>query len=83
MALSSHDGPIGSNSAARAHHGLLEIIEDRYQNGSILVASQLPVKDWHGHLGGASIAHAILDRLLHGSHLISLQGGSMRKTPLS
>lgn len=64
-------------------YGLFEVIEDRYQHGSILVASQLPIEHWHEHLGGASIADATLDRLLHGSHLMRLQGESMRKTPLS
>ncbi len=58
---------------------LLEVIEDRYAKQSTLIASQLPVEHWHDHLGEATLADAILDRLLHNAHRIQLTGDSMRK----
>lgn len=58
---------------------LLEIIEDRHGHKSTIVASQLPVKSWYDIIGEKTIADAILDRLVHHSHRIELQGESMRK----
>ena len=60
-------------------HDLLEILEDRYQRRSTLVASQLPLANWHEYLGDPTIADAILDRLVHNAHTITLKGDSMRK----
>jgi DNA replication protein DnaC len=58
---------------------LLEVIEDRHGNTSTLITSQLPVENWHDHIGDPTIADAILDRLVHNAHRIQLKGGSMRK----
>ena len=58
---------------------LLEIMEDRYQLRSTIVASQLPVEAWHDVIGDPTIADAVLDRLVHNAYCISLKGGSMRK----
>nr|WP_317236682.1 ATP-binding protein [Flavobacterium sp. HXWNR70] len=58
---------------------LLEIIEDRHNNGSIIVTSQIPVQGWYDIIGEKTIDDAILDRLIHQSHRIELQGESMRK----
>jgi len=58
---------------------LLEIMEDRYQLRSTIVASQLPVEAWHDVIGDPTIADAVLDRLVHNAYRISLKGGSMRK----
>lgn len=58
---------------------LLEIIEDRHNNGSIIVTSQIPVQGWYDIIGEKTIADAILDRLIHQSHRIELLGESMRK----
>jgi len=58
---------------------LLEVIEDRHGTGSTLVTSQLPIENWHEHIGDPTIADAILDRLIHNAHRINLKGGSMRK----
>lgn len=49
-----------------------EIIEDRTQVSSTIIASQLPVAHWHDYLNHNTIADAILDRVVHSSHLISL-----------
>ena len=58
---------------------LLEVIEDRHGNASTIVTSQLPVENWHEHIGDPTIADAILDRLIHNAHKIKMKGGSMRK----
>ena len=41
--------------------------------------SQIPVAQWHDHVGDPTIADAICDRLLHNAHRIVLQGASRRK----
>jgi len=58
---------------------LLEIMEDRHGLHSTLITSQLPIEQWHKAIGDATLADAILDRLLHNSHKIKLRGESMRK----
>ncbi len=60
-------------------HALMEIIEDRHGKRSTIIASQLPVKQWHEIIGENTIADAILDRIVHTSHRIDLKGDSMRK----
>lgn len=57
---------------------LLEVIEDRYERGSTLIGSQVPVQDWHGVIGDPTIADAICDRIVHRAHKISLKGPSVR-----
>lgn len=58
---------------------LLEILDDRYDRRSTLVASQLPIDNWHQAIGDPTLADAILDRLVHNAHTIALHGESMRK----
>lgn len=58
---------------------LLEVLDDRHGSRSTIVASQLPIEYWHTAIGGATIADAILDRLVHNGHKIELKGDSMRK----
>jgi DNA replication protein DnaC len=58
---------------------LLEILEDRYGRRSTLVTSQLPVKMWHDAIGDATLADALLDRLVHNAYQIKLLGESRRK----
>lgn len=62
---------------------LLEIIEERSQTGSIIITSQLEVKDWYAYLAEPTIADAILDRIIHNAHRICLEGDSMRKVKIS
>ncbi len=62
-----------------ARQVLMEIIEDRHQQSSTIITSQIPVAEWHEMIGEATIADAILDRLVHSSHRIALEGESMRK----
>lgn len=58
---------------------LMEIIEDRHGKSSTIISSQLPVASWYDVIGEATIADAILDRLVHTSHRIELKGESLRK----
>jgi DNA replication protein DnaC len=57
---------------------LLEVIEDRYQIGATIIASQCPIKDWHPNIGDPTLADAICDRLLHNAYKIELSGDSLR-----
>ena len=57
---------------------LLEVIEDRTQLRSTLVASQLPVDAWHGAMADPTLAKAVLDRLLHRAYRLVLTGASLR-----
>jgi DNA replication protein DnaC len=58
---------------------LLEIMEDRHATKSTLIAGQIPVNQRHKAIGDATLADAILDRLVHNAHKINLKGESMRK----
>lgn len=58
---------------------LLEILDDRYGQKSTVITSQLPVEQWHAYLGDPTLADAILDRLVHNSYRLKLEGDSMRK----
>jgi DNA replication protein DnaC len=62
-----------------ARQALMDILEDRYSKSSTIVVSQIPVAQWHGIIGEGTIADAILDRLVHVSHRVSLEGESLRK----
>jgi len=61
------------------HLEYLEILEDRYGTRSTIVTSQLPPAQWHEHIGDATLADAICDRLLHNAHRLVLKGPSRRK----
>ncbi len=58
---------------------LLKIIGDRYGSKSTVITSQLLITKWHTYIGDATLADAILDRLLHNAHKLNLKGESMRK----
>ena len=58
---------------------LLDVVEDRSQLRSTIVTSQLPVSGWHDSLGDATVADAILDRLVHNAHRLELRGDSLRR----
>ena len=60
-------------------HELLEILEDRHALKSTVITSQLPISLWHEYIGDATIADAILDRLLSSAHKIDLKGDSLRR----
>ena len=58
---------------------LLEIVDDRHGRGSTIVTSQLPVEQWHEAIANPTVADAILDRLVHNAHRLTLHGDSLRK----
>ena len=57
----------------------LEIVEDRNLTTSLIISSQVPVKDWYQIIGDPTIADAVCDRLLHNAYKIELKGESLRK----
>jgi DNA replication protein DnaC len=59
---------------------LVEVVEDRSERASTLIASQLSPKDWHASIGDPNLADAICDRLLHNAHRLELKGPSKRRT---
>lgn len=59
---------------------LVEVIEDRSERASTLIASQLLSKDWHASIGDPNLADAICDRLLHNAHRLDLKGPTKRRT---
>ena len=58
---------------------LLEILDDRYGRSSTLVATQVPIAEWHARFPDPTIGDAILDRLVHNAHRLALKGESRRK----
>jgi DNA replication protein DnaC len=58
---------------------LLEILDDRDGTRSTIITSQLPVDRWHEYLGDPTVADAILDRVVHRAHRLTLGGPSRRK----
>ena len=68
--MAAMDGPTRSD--------LMEIIDDRAGTRATIITSQLPVEHWHAWIGDATIADAILDRLLSRSQRLALKGKSMR-----
>jgi len=63
----------------RERRDLLEVIEDRAGRRATLVTSQIPVEHWHELVGDATFGDAIMDRLVHHAHRITLTGGSLRR----
>lgn len=70
-------GPEPLNAEQR--RDLLEIVDDRYDRGSLLITSQVPVASWHEIIGDPTLGDAILDRVLHTAYRIELKGDSLRR----
>ena len=62
-----------------ARQALMDIVEDRHDHASTIIASQIPVAGWHELIGEGTIADAILDRIVNSAHRITLSGKSLRK----
>ena len=58
---------------------LLDLLEDRYGIGSVIITSQLPFDHFYAFLDQPTLAEAILDRLSAAAHKIELKGESLRK----
>jgi DNA replication protein DnaC len=65
--------------SASNRRDLMEIVEDRYGRGSILITSQLPVATWLEVIAEPTLGDAILDRIVHNAYRLELDGPSMRK----
>lgn len=65
--------------SADQRRDLLEIVDDRYEKGSLLITSQLPVSQWHDVVADPTLGDAILDRIVHNAHRIELKGDSLRR----
>lgn len=59
-------------------HVLFQLINARYETGSIVLTSNKPFGKWAELMSDEAVATAILDRLLHHAHLISLKADSYR-----
>lgn len=64
---------------ANSRQTLMDLVEDRHDQSSTIITSQIPVNKWHELIGEGTIADAILDRIVNSAHRISLNGKSLRK----
>ena len=68
-----------SEISSQAAQVLLDVVDRRMRTGSLLITSQFPTDQWHGFFPDPTLADAILDRVVHQAHRITLKGESMRK----
>jgi DNA replication protein DnaC len=68
-----------TNLIAEQRRDLLEIVDDRYDKGSLLITSQVPLAQWHDIVADPTLGDAILDRIVHNAHRIELKGDSLRR----
>jgi len=61
-----------------AAHLFFQLVSRRYERGSILITSNRAVSEWGTVFSDAVVATAILDRLLHHSHVVTIRGDSYR-----
>jgi DNA replication protein DnaC len=59
---------------------LMEVFDDRDRQCATVIATQLPVNKWHSLFEDATLADAILDRLVHKSYRFELHGRSLRSS---
>jgi DNA replication protein DnaC len=57
---------------------LFQLIGQRYERRSTIITSNKPFGDWGAIFADTTLAGALLDRLLHRSHVLSLKGESFR-----
>ena len=66
--------PIDSDGA----NMLFQLINKRYEKHSTIITTNKPFGKWHEIFGDVTLANVILDRLLHHSHIININGNSYR-----
>ena len=71
-------GMVGMDAHTRSD--LLEIIDDRAGRKATIITSQLPIEHWHEWIGEATVADAMLDRIMQSHHRLTLAGESLRKS---
>jgi DNA replication protein DnaC len=71
---------VGFQPLSRLEAGLLfRLVSYRYQRGSMILTTNKSVKDWPEILAGDEVmTTALLDRLLHKSHVLNIRGRSYR-----
>ena len=74
-------GLVGMDAQTRTD--LLEMIDDRAGRKATVITSQLPIEHWHEWIGDATVADAMLDRIMQNNHRLTLTGESLRKTKTS
>ena len=57
---------------------LFELVEERNQRGSTIIAGQLPIEYWNKVLVDPTITDAILDRIIHNAYRLNIDGCTMR-----
>lgn len=57
---------------------LFGVLSDRYEQGSVLITTNLDFASWTEVFGDARLTGALLDRLTHRCHIIEFQGDSFR-----
>jgi DNA replication protein DnaC len=62
----------------QAAHLFFQLVSRRYERGSLLITSNRSVGEWGSVFGDPVVATAILDRLLHHSHVLTIRGESYR-----
>jgi DNA replication protein DnaC len=62
----------------KQYRDFFEILDDRHGQGGTLITSQFPVAQWHELINDATVADAIMDRLVHNAYRIELKGETMR-----
>jgi len=55
-----------------------KLMEERYNKKSTIITTNLPYEDWNGFLGNKHMVGALLDRLRHRCHTITIDGPSLR-----
>ena len=63
----------------QARRDLLEVLEDRTNQTSTVITTQLPIEHWHDYIGDGTIADAICDRVINNAYTFTIEGESMRK----
>ena len=62
----------------KAAHLFFQLVSRRYEKGSTLITSNRAISEWGEVFGDPVVATAILDRLLHHSHIVTIRGESYR-----
>ena len=68
-----------SVSGGKARNRSIDQFVSRHGRRSTIATSQLPIDEWHGVIGDATLADIILRRLVHNAYKINLRGESLRK----
>lgn len=56
----------------------LHLLDDRYEEKSVIITSQLPLDRWNDYIAEPTLADAIMDRLINSSENIELKGETLR-----